>query len=364
VTANLDEVGTKFLYGKSKMLKRKTAFVIGAGASCEAGLPTGQNLRSKVAEALDLRFQYGYQQLSGSEGVWRALVAAAGNAGLRDPRPYNSAAWMIRDAMPLTLSIDNFIDAHRGDAVVETCGKVAISHVILKAEQESSLFVNLAQGERSLDHKKLEGTWYPKLFQLLSEGIDKSQLDGIFENASFIVFNYDRCLEYYLYEALVSYYALPEGDAQRLVSSATIVHPYGTVGDLHWEDRLGLSLGAQVGGERLLEISTKLRTFTEQYTDADVQKQIASIMDAAETLVFLGFAFHEQNMEILGANESREPRKVFATALAVSRSDCEAITVDIRKLYASTIRKFDIEIRNDLKCADLFDQYSRSLRAS
>ena len=121
------------------MIKRKTVFVIGAGASCEAGLPTGAELRTHIAKALDIKFPDGYQQGSGSLSVYEAISEYCRQSGLRDTGEFLRAAWTIRDAAPLALSIDNFIDAHRGNKKVELCGKLAIAEVVLHAERKSKL---------------------------------------------------------------------------------------------------------------------------------------------------------------------------------------------------------------------------------
>lgn len=272
--------------------------------------------------------------------------------------------------MPLTLSIDNFIDAHRGDIAVERCGKLAISQVILDSERKSKLYTDINH-ERSLDIRKLAGAWYPKLFQLLSEGVDKNTIKRVFENASFIAFNYDRCLEHFLCEALKCYYAIEGIEAQELVTGMRVVHPYGTVGHLRWQDSSGLSFGAEVNGQKLLQISAQLRTFTEQVTDEAARKKIAEIIGNADNLVFLGFAFHDQNMALLKSSQPPKDRLVLATALGVSESDCGVIKDDICSMLNGTFKPRNsnpqhtrIEIRNDLKCVDLFDQYWRSPRAA
>jgi NAD-dependent SIR2 family protein deacetylase len=47
------------------MFRSKTLFVVGAGASSEAGLPTGYELKNKIAELLNFHFEH-FEQQSGS----------------------------------------------------------------------------------------------------------------------------------------------------------------------------------------------------------------------------------------------------------------------------------------------------------
>lgn len=60
------------------MFKSKTVFIVGAGASCEAGLPSGDTLKERIAELLDIRFNdWGSDQISGDRRIVKALREAA-----------------------------------------------------------------------------------------------------------------------------------------------------------------------------------------------------------------------------------------------------------------------------------------------
>jgi hypothetical protein len=96
--------------------------------------------------------------------------------------------------MPLSLSIDNFIDAHRENAALQLCGKLGISQAILEAETASKLNWDETKGE-SFDPPRLSNTWYVRFFQLLTENIRKEDIAALFDNILFITFNYDRCIE-------------------------------------------------------------------------------------------------------------------------------------------------------------------------
>ncbi|MEW8288594.1 MAG: hypothetical protein AB2697_21640, partial [Candidatus Thiodiazotropha endolucinida] len=38
----------------------KATIILGAGASCEAGLPVGRDLKSKIARLIDIRYEEGF----------------------------------------------------------------------------------------------------------------------------------------------------------------------------------------------------------------------------------------------------------------------------------------------------------------
>ena len=109
-----------------------TVFVIGAGASKEANLPTGNELKSKIATLLGM-------VQKGGEDIVEALRISTLNDGSADIKPYLEAARHIKDALPLAISIDNFIDAHRNNNKIALCGKLAITLSILDAERRSLL---------------------------------------------------------------------------------------------------------------------------------------------------------------------------------------------------------------------------------
>lgn len=137
----------------------------------------------------------------------------------------------IRDAMPQALSIDNYLDAHSSDEKIELCGKLAIVECILEAERQSRLFFKLPEAS-GIDMSGLNETWYANFFQLLTENVRKEDVGKVFENVSFIVFNYDRCIEHFLVYATANYYRITIENAQQLVSKLTLLHPYGVVGRL------------------------------------------------------------------------------------------------------------------------------------
>ncbi|WP_428357229.1 hypothetical protein [Methyloprofundus sp.] len=120
-----------------------TVFVIGAGAgaSKEANLPTGRELKDKISRLLDIRFDF-HQQEHGDYQIVNALrELVKGEDGKNgDINPYIHEAWHIRDALPQAISIDNFIDSQRGNEKIAICGKLAIVRSILDAEKNSILF--------------------------------------------------------------------------------------------------------------------------------------------------------------------------------------------------------------------------------
>jgi hypothetical protein len=103
------------------MFNKKTVLVIGAGGSQEANLPTGKELKDRIASLLDIRFEDRIRRSSGDPLILDALrhLVRQPNGQPGDINPHLHACWAIRDAMPQAISIDNFIDAHSGDDKIE-----------------------------------------------------------------------------------------------------------------------------------------------------------------------------------------------------------------------------------------------------
>ena len=156
----------------------KTSFIVGAGASCEANLPTGEGLKRSIATMLDIKFDRQGNRISGDELIRDALALSVGssNPTSQGIEPYIKAAWRIRNAMPQAVSIDNFIHAHQGDDKIELCGKIGIVRSILQAEKNSLLRFKTANGSSSVSFHAVENTWFNRFFQLLTENCDRNGL--------------------------------------------------------------------------------------------------------------------------------------------------------------------------------------------
>jgi hypothetical protein len=248
------------------MFASKTVFVVGAGASKEAGLPVGAELKQIIASKLKFEYRYGYELLRGDPELAEVLTNYA-QQNRQDPNLYFQEARKIAEAMPQAFSIDTFIDAHRGNIALELCGKLAISHSILEAENSSKLYFNLFE-QQNFQPEKLSNTWYENFFQLLTESVRVEDLEKIFDSVSFVVFNYDRCIEHFLYHSLKNYYRIDEIDTINLLERLKISHPYGLVGPLMSPDpRTVVTFGARHRGINLREIAGQIKTFTERVED-------------------------------------------------------------------------------------------------
>ncbi len=351
------------------MFESKTVFVIGAGASKEANLPIGDELTTEVASLLNFHVEYDGRVTSGDHQIYdrvRSLVQT--NPGEWLGNRLILSGREVAAAMTLAPSIDTFLQTHRNNAEYVLLGKLGIAKAIIRAEQRSKL-------ARSQDRSKpfkmssVAGTWYISLAQRLFSGVPAEQPERAFENVSFIVFNYDRCLETFLAQAIEIFFVVSPQRAREIVASIDIVHPYGDLGDMNdavhnmpmfGDDQCDLYL-----------VSQRLQTFSESLRDPEKSAAIKALIRQAETLIFLGFAFYDQNMELLGDNveklkKNSDIRRVYATTFGMSESDVQVARSQIGHLLKGRPPK----VRDDYsiqtfsgKCHSIFTEYWKSLTA-
>ena len=346
--------------------QHKTLFVIGAGASKEANLPVGTELKKQISSSLDIRFDdWGHEQRSGDQIICNAFRVAARSEPLQDINPFLYSSWHIRDAMPQAISIDNFIDTHSEDKRIELCGKLAIVRTILEAESSSSMYYKVSRGDEKFKFHQLENTWFSSFWQLLTENCKAQDLERRFNKVALVIFNYDRCVEHYLYHALQNYYRMEASEAANILKHIEIYHPYGTVGSLPWQSQSrAIGFGGTPDPAQLLELAKQIKTFTEGTDESSSEiLRVRSNIKTASRLVFLGFAFHRLNMELLlpsdVASQPDGKRTLFATAHGISKNDTMVISEELK--YKTGLEDSRIYVRNDLSCSQLFREFWRSM---
>ena len=214
------------------MSQSKTVFIVGAGASVEFGLPVGGALKAHISKMLSTA------EFNGERVKDNYIDTAIRQAeySVRPPPGLGKmvqAAGQIADGLPLVLSIDNYLHTHNGNKAIELCGKLAIVRAILAAESNSNLFKKSAD-RLPIDFVNCENAWLVPFMRLLSEDCNIERLAERLATVTFIVFNYDRCIEHFLFNAIKVVYNVTDEKSAELVSGMAIYHPYGMVGELSW----------------------------------------------------------------------------------------------------------------------------------
>ena len=346
-------------------MSQNYVFIIGAGASKEIGLPTGIELKRKIADLLNIEFDFAQPfPKSGDFMIWEAIKKDIKETKKEkfDPSEWHRYVWHIRDALPLAISIDNFIDTHRNNDKIRFISKLAIVRAILAAEQRSSLYKDYRH-DQEINWQIFDKTWFNPFFRLVTENCEKKDLPERFEKISLVIFNYDRCVEEYLFTALKKYYQIEDSEVAEIIKHMKIIHPYGYVGPLKWENKPHwVSFGFEPNLDSLLVQSQLIQTFTEKpVSQVDEITALHSLIAGADKVCFIGFAFHGINMTLLRMEEMKKtPTKCFATAYNISESDKESIVDELKSLLGAQL---DIHMTNKT-CAEFFTEYWKSLSFS
>jgi hypothetical protein len=335
------------------LLKQNTVFVVGAGASKEFGLPVGTELAIAISDKLNIRYDdFGAKIVSGDQELFHNVARG------RDARATQQAAWLIRDGIILANSIDDFLHVHRHDEEVVRYGKAAIVKCILEAERSSKLHYDPSQPGASINFRSCADTWLVKLMRRLGSQLPHSDRAKLFDKCAFVVFNYDRCIEHFFINALQRFYRIGLDEAQQIVVSANIYHAYGSTGQI-----AAVSPSVPFGANRIDYCgigASSIKTYTETVESDHIQ----NLIFGAQQIVFLGMAYHDQNLQLLAKPETLQIKSIIGTAYGRSASDVHDISNEIaawaQPKYRDTLLKH-IQLWNNCPATQIFDDYSRTL---
>lgn len=251
-----------------------------------------------------------------------------------------------------TKSIDLFLV--RNPSLAET-GKYIIAYKIFDAE------INSHFRERS---KYAKQDWYSYLFDRLTDGVtDVKKLRRITANSkvSFITFNYDRSLEHFLFESFQnSFTNVPKNEIVMIMDNIEIIHMYGCIAPLDWQDgKKGVAYKPSITESLLNSYSSNIKTIYEQDNDSELE-DVEELLTDAEQIFYLGFGYAEENMDILKVPETTNSSAyIYGTAFKSSAKEIQDI---VRKIVTrlkdspGTIKRDRVDI-TEWHCLELLKEY-------
>jgi len=260
------------------LIERPTVFILGAGASCPYGFPSGRKLIFKIVEGVRHRL---VGQRTRGETMWM---------GFDIDDVSRCAEELLASAMP---SVDLFLE-NRPE--FEAIGKALIAAELIPCENPSRLRRNWERTE-----------WLEYLYgKMVSTATAFPQ-----NQITFISFNYDRLIEHFFFTSLKSSFCLSDEDTHSLLGHIPIVHVHGQLGVL------GSGADSRPFDTQVTEATLKTAaagikvihevgdTPTAEYTRAH------QLLGQAEIVCFLGFGYQEDNVRRLRAGTIRS-YQVFA----------------------------------------------------
>jgi hypothetical protein len=320
------------------MFSQPIVFVVGAGASAEFGMPTGSEMKSRIAKVLN--FNRGANGLLiGDRAVFDMLGA---RFGARELEKHLNAATELAIRIEEFESIDEALHWFSARPEIVALGKIAIVLEILRSEGRSKLS-NPANPEL-IRETNYSDTWLPSFLSMVVGSLTREQARQAFRNVTIVNFNYDRIIEHFLFSRLQTNFGLNANEAIEAISSLKMIRPYGSVGRLPWQKGAVVPFGARIDldHEKLFELSNNVRTYTEQDRAAELEQKIRSAIDSSRIVVFLGFGFHQQNMTLLRATNGVDWRRVLATVLGIDHENYETLKLQIATTVGAPLAKVQV----------------------
>lgn len=299
------------------------------------------------------------ESLTGDRQIYGILSAIAREEAV-STEPYLLACQRVRDGIQLSYSIDNFLDKHAAEPRIQVCGRLAIVKRILEAERRSKLFVDPSNIYNTIDFQRVADTWLVPLFRMLQDKVRVEDVDTIFRDVRIITFNYDRCIEHFFFHALKRNYGVNDAKAAEVMSSLEILHAYGRVGRLPWEQPPHREPEVQFGEtERapLRELWQGIRTYADERDEGAKIDTIQEWVRDSDQTLFLGFSYQEQNLDLLGETQLKAAHTLLGSTLFISEFNTGAIKADLRERFGPEAQITLAE----LPCVGLLNSYSRML---
>ena len=285
------------------MVEVETVLVLGAGASCDFGFPTGEELLRQICNMLR----------NTQSDQYRVLCELAKYPDTVD-RFYNGLA---RADQP---SVDAWLE-HNPEFI--DVGRWAIAMALLEAERRSNL--------------KAKRNWYKRLFRAL----DANYEDFCENQLKVITFNYDRSLEKYLSDVFpYKYKQENSADHLKVLKSLRVYHIYGSLGPLEWqcdkkEDAVpyGATVDYKTPAARAIvhRAARNIEIPAPEKNDIPTERTrtVLGLIGWAKAVYFLGFGFHEANLRQLGMtrywNAVYTGRKLMGTAWKLEYEDLSRV---------------------------------------
>jgi len=291
------------------MIEKRTVFVLGAGASKPYGYPTGIELRRRVIK----NYKRLISMMHSRGDDWTAYL----------PDPKTVAQFVEKFNKSDTNSIDLFLSRHSSDDAMVKRGKMAICSVILHCERKSQ-FNDALYDTRHED-------WYNYLFMRMTDSM-RTDSDLAFSNnqVSFITFNYDRSLEFYLHQALTNSFGAEHREfLEDELKKIEIVHIHGCIAKLPWQEAINTRIlkypVSELRAIDLIETAKQIKVVGEIDEDESIIKT-HELLKKAEQIFFLGFGFASENFEILDIpNSLSTDGRVYGTVLGFSEREIKSI---------------------------------------
>jgi hypothetical protein len=269
------------------VIKTKTVFVLGAGASQPYGLPLGNELYKVVIRDFSTNSQVRnefFNTTPFSQNHVDSFVKTLKFSGFT--------------------SVDAFLE--RREEFIDI-GKAMMAIELLKRENHDPLW-------------EAEENW----LQYLYDRLTTNTLEEFGRNAvSFVTYNYDRTLENFLHTSLMNTYGKNEEECKAALSHIGIIHLHGRLGYLPWQrEQDTIPFATKAVTPQIVEACQReIRIVHENIEDRNIEFNVARrLLWEAERIYFMGFGYAPQNVDRLNFEEMK-PVIAEGTALGLTQRE-------------------------------------------
>jgi len=258
---------------------KPTTFVLGAGVSMPFGFPSGFGLLKQVIE---LEHAAAHNELEWVFELFESTIPDFARIDL-----FN----FLRDLKRGNLdSIDRFVqDNSRYGKIAAAC----IALVMLRHE------VGMANNSINPFHKNIQSNVYRSIWNRMAESGDT--LNEL-KKHNFITFNYDRVLEFFIFNSLTHNLNFNTNDATKFVKNMKICHVYGKLGEFESEFKF-VGHEPYIEPERNVKLFSKALASLQLLTTTRAENQnsntVTSYFKETARVVVLGFGYDKTNCDYL-----------------------------------------------------------------
>lgn len=295
------------------MILTPTVFVIGAGASADYGFPIGTILLNEIVHLKEPSLQTFLDNTDFTQSAVEDFQKALAWSG--------------------AYSVDAFLE-NRPEFM--NLGKALIALLLISREQPTKLI-----------NPPSNTSW---MRYLVSRMAAPTFEDFGLNRVSFVTFNYDRNIEYYLCQALANTWGRTEAEAGAVLKTMPIIHLHGQLGNLPWQSDADVrDYDPAVNREALAVCVKAMKIVHEGIDDRRAQFEAAKAqMRDAERIYFLGVGFGRTNMDRLDVL-NLPPGKAWASEMGNTDAEFAAL---------STIYNGHLELRRATDCYQLVSNFA------
>jgi hypothetical protein len=300
------------------MVEIPTCLVLGAGASIPYGFPSGIDLRKRILKNFE-------------DSNWHNLLSELGFEDKDFIKSFYSDFNISK-----ILSIDKFLEV-RYDYL--NIGKLAIAFALIPFEYRH----NLLEIDDSPDR------WYAQFWnKLLTQKLNQLPSNKL----RIITFNYDRSLDYFIYNAIKgSYPKVTEDNCATFLDMLDIFHIYGKLGNLPWQGEPSRPYSPKTTNHQYKIASDQIKIISEQLPKHDMFDDPLRYLSDVQRIFFLGFGYDESNFNRLRMERvpDIEKKEIWGTTFGLGKAEINSIqnkwpylkfaqnTIDISRFFKEVI---------------------------